>query len=67
MARGKIRLVLRNPDDVAVVEAAPETTIADLVELERRERLQRRPLPRTAPTTPTTPASQEPARAVEIQ
>jgi len=42
MARGAIRLVLRNPDDVAVLEAAPETTVADLITPERRERLQRR-------------------------
>jgi len=33
---GELQLVLRNPDDVEIVNAVPETTDTDLVEPERR-------------------------------
>jgi pilus assembly protein CpaB len=48
--QGRLTLVLRNPDDIAVVENAPETTTADIIEPERRARVQRR-----APQTPEDP------------
>lgn len=34
--RGRLNLVLRNPDDIAVVEDLPETTVEDILEAERR-------------------------------
>lgn len=40
--QGRLTLVLRNPDDIAVVENAPSTTTADIIEQERRRRIQRR-------------------------
>jgi pilus assembly protein CpaB len=40
--QGRLTLVLRNPDDIAVVENAPETTTADIIEPERRAVIQRR-------------------------
>lgn len=40
--QGRLTLILRNPDDIAVVENAPETTTADIIEPERRARVQRR-------------------------
>ncbi|MEM9189032.1 MAG: Flp pilus assembly protein CpaB [Myxococcota bacterium] len=41
-SRGQLSLTLRNPDDVAVVEALPDTQLDDLIEVERRARVQRR-------------------------
>lgn len=49
MSRGAIQVVLRNPDDVAILEAQPEVTVADLVVRERRAALNR---PRNKPTQP---------------
>ncbi|HJL15045.1 MAG TPA: Flp pilus assembly protein CpaB [Sandaracinaceae bacterium LLY-WYZ-13_1] len=40
--QGRLTLVLRNPDDIQVVENAPETTTEDIIEPERRRRIQRR-------------------------
>lgn len=40
--RGDLQLVLRNPDDVAILEGLPETTATDLLEAERRARRQTR-------------------------
>lgn len=40
--QGRLTLVLRNPDDIQVVENAPSTTTADIIEPERRTRIQRR-------------------------
>ena len=34
--RGRLTLVLRNPDDIAVVEDLPETTVENILEAERR-------------------------------
>lgn len=56
--RGRLTLVLRNPDDIPVTEGLGETTTEDLVTIERRERIQRtRPRPPSAapPPTPTGP------------
>jgi len=49
MSRGAIQLVLRNPDDVAILEAQPEVTVADLVLRERRAELNR---PKNKPSQP---------------
>jgi pilus assembly protein CpaB len=43
--QGRLTLVLRNPDDIAVIENLPETTSADIVEPVRRERVQHRQAP----------------------
>ena len=44
--RGETHLVLRNPDDVAIIEGVPETTDGDLIEPEvRAERNRARPTP----------------------
>lgn len=51
--QGRLTLVLRNPNDIEVVENAPDTTTADIIEPERRERVQRRSRPAT--TEPTGP------------
>lgn len=48
--QGRLTLILRNPDDIAVVENAPETTTSDIIEPERRRRIQRR-----QPPTPDEP------------
>lgn len=54
--RGRLTLVLRNPDDIPVTEGLGETTTEDLVTIERRERIQRsRPRPPPAPSGPTGP------------
>lgn len=34
--RGRLTLVLRNPDDIAVVKDLPETTVEDILEAERK-------------------------------
>lgn len=39
--RGRLTLVLRNPDDIEVLEDLPETSTADIIEPARRERVQR--------------------------
>ncbi len=53
--RGRLTLVLRNPDETEVVEGLSETTTEDLVTIERRERIQKtRPRPQ-APAGPTGP------------
>jgi pilus assembly protein CpaB len=36
--RGRLTLVLRNPDDIAVVKDLPETTVQDILEAERKAR-----------------------------
>ncbi len=40
--QGRLTLILRNPDDIAVVENAPETTTEDIITPERRAQIQRR-------------------------
>lgn len=40
--QGRLTLILRNPEEVGVVENAPETTTSDIIEPERRRRIQRR-------------------------
>ena len=48
--RGRLALVLRNPDDIPVTEGLGETTTEDLVTIERRERIQRTRPPAPPPT-----------------
>ncbi|MDH5492196.1 MAG: Flp pilus assembly protein CpaB [Myxococcales bacterium] len=43
--RGELQLVLRNPNDVAIIEGLPETTASDLMEEQRRQRRQVRRQP----------------------
>ena len=50
--QGRMTLVLRNPDDIAVVENPPDTTTADIIEPERRRRVQRRQPQVEQPTIP---------------
>lgn len=52
--RGRLALILRNPDDIEVLEGLPDTSTADIIEPERRARVQRS-RPRTEPT-PTGPS-----------
>lgn len=51
--QGKVTLVLRNPEDIALVENAPETTTADIIEPTRRAQIQRRQPQPEAPRVPT--------------
>ena len=54
--RGRLTLILRNPDDIEVLQGLPETTTADIIEPERRQRVQRaRPAAPTTPPPPTVP------------
>ena len=53
-AQGRISLVLRNPNDIELVEDAPDTTTADIIEPERRVRIRRR-----APEQPQLPVRVE--------
>lgn len=48
--RGRLSLIMRNPDDIAVLEGLPETTTADIIEVERREAIVR-----SRPRTPEAP------------
>jgi pilus assembly protein CpaB len=41
-SRGSMSLILRNPDDIHVIEDLPDTRINDIVEIERRANLQKR-------------------------
>jgi pilus assembly protein CpaB len=50
--QGHVTLALRNPDDIAVVENAPETTTADIIEPTRRAQIQRRAPEPEAPRVP---------------
>jgi pilus assembly protein CpaB len=36
--RGRLTLVLRNPDDIAILKDLPETTVDDILEAERKAR-----------------------------
>ncbi len=51
---GGLRLVMRSPEDIAVVEEMPETTPEDVVRAERRRRVNRRfqPVEAAAPSGP---------------
>ncbi len=50
---GTLTLILRNPDDIAILEELPETTASDIMDVERRVRLLHRE--RTQETGPTMP------------
>jgi pilus assembly protein CpaB len=52
--RGRLVLILRNPDDIEVLENLPETSTADIIEPERRERVQRS-RPRDTAASPVLP------------
>ena len=57
---GELSLVLRHPDDIALLEGLPETTDADILEPARRERIRRsadEPQVVAATTTPETTES----------
>ena len=47
--QGSLQLMMRNPDDITIAENLPETTAADIIEQQRRQRFQRRP---SAPSGP---------------
>ena len=53
--RGDLTLILRNPDDIAVLDGLPETSAADILEPERRAQLLRRERPATPPPTERLP------------
>ncbi|MGE0790763.1 MAG: Flp pilus assembly protein CpaB [Sandaracinaceae bacterium] len=50
--QGNLTLALRNPEDIRVVENAPPTTTADIIEPERRIRIQQRAAPPEEPRIP---------------
>ena len=50
---GRLSLALRNPDDIAVIENAPPTTAADIIEPQRRAQIQRRQPQPEEPNVPT--------------
>lgn len=55
--RGRLSLIMRNPDDIAVLDGLPETTTADIIEVERREAIVRsRPRTPEAPPPTTGPS-----------
>lgn len=55
--RGRLSLIMRNPDDILVLEGLPETTTADIIEVERREAIVRsRPRTPEAPPPTTGPS-----------
>jgi pilus assembly protein CpaB len=51
--QGRLTLALRNPEDIAVIENAPDTTTADIIEPTRRAQIQRRQPQVEAPRVPT--------------
>jgi pilus assembly protein CpaB len=61
--RGRLTLIMRNPEDIAVLDGLAETTTADIVEEERRMEIVRRG-PRS--TAPATPAATAPSRPVNL-
>lgn len=54
--RGRLSLVLRNPNDITILDGLPETTEADLMEAQRRIKVQRRLRLNESPST-SDPAS----------
>jgi pilus assembly protein CpaB len=57
--RGRLTLILRNPDDIEILEGLPETSTADIIEPERRQRVQR-----ARSTTPAPAATPIPTRMI---
>jgi len=62
--RGRLTLIMRNPEDIAVLDGLAETTTADIIEEERRMEIVRR-APRSA-VSPTTPAATGASRPVNL-
>lgn len=52
--RGRLTLILRNPQDIDRVENLPDVSTSDIIEPERRERV-RQPPPQKAPPPPNLP------------
>lgn len=50
--QGRLTLILRNPDDITIVENARDTTIGDIMGSEGRQRIQRRQPTEQQPTLP---------------
>lgn len=59
--RGRLTLIMRNPEDIAVLDGLVETTTADIIEEERRMEIVRR-----APRAPATPPPSGPAAPVNL-
>jgi pilus assembly protein CpaB len=57
---GTLTLILRNPDDIAILEELPETTSADIMDVQRRVRLLRRERTETGPTLPVRLGGEQP-------
>lgn len=53
--RGRLTLILRNPDDIPVVDGLNEVTVGDVVTIETRTQVQRT-RPRVVPQTAATPS-----------
>jgi pilus assembly protein CpaB len=49
---GMLTLILRNPDDIAILDELPETTVNDIMEVQRRAQLLRRERPVEGPALP---------------
>jgi len=62
--RGRLTLLLRHPDDIAVIEGLPETTTDDIIEPERRETRQHTVPRPQAPPPSTTVLPQQVTRAI---
>lgn len=60
-ARGRLTLIMRNPNDYRIVDGLVETTTADIVEEERRREITRR-----TPRAPDTPPPTGPAPPVDL-
>lgn len=50
--QGRLTLILRNPDDITIVENARDTTTGDIMGTEGRQRIQRRQPTQPQPTLP---------------
>lgn len=53
-SQGELTLILRNPDDIAMLEGLPETSAADIEQSDRRAKIIRREAPVAAPVAPHT-------------
>jgi pilus assembly protein CpaB len=55
---GELTLILRNPDDIAILEELPETTARNILEIEERRALIRREPEQERPRIPENLGSQ---------